>query len=215
MVRLPFPGPAELLRITERGYEAIEQAIALVPRLATLLDRVEQLVDRADQAIEAVDETRKRADALVAGVDQTRERADELVARTGAVVDTAQALVAQAEQLIGRGGQLRDAFEPSLQRLAPIAARLSESTSQAEVDAVVQLIDSLPHLVTSLDQDILPILGTLNTVAPDVRDLLNTMMEFNEILGSVPGLGRIKKRVEERQEAEDRDQAAVPTVTTY
>jgi hypothetical protein len=58
-----------------------------------------------------------------------------------------------------------------------------------------------------LEAEILPILATFGTVAPDVRDLLDTTMELNEILGSVPGLGRIKKRVEERQERQDLDRA--------
>ena len=121
----------------------------------------------------------------------------------------AEGLISTAERLTARGQALLDDFEPSLQKFAPIAERIAETISPDEVEAVVKLIDTLPELVGSLKQDILPILGTLGTVAPDIRDLLDTMREFNEIIGSLPGLGRIKKRVEERQEQQDyvRDEA--------
>jgi len=189
MVRFPVPGPRDLFRLTEAGYAALEQAIALVPRLALVLDRVEALTDRADAVVAAVDETRRRADTVVSRTDQVVGRAEQLIRR-------AEASSEQVNELLAR-------LDPSLQKLAPILQRIADTTDPREVQAVVQLIDVLPHLVRSLDTEILPILSTLGTVAPDVRDLLCTMRDFNEILGSVPGLGRIKKRAEERQEHAD------------
>ena len=48
----------------------------------------------------------------------------------------------------------------------------------------------------------LPVMTTLGTVAPDLHDLLDVSRELNEMLGKLPGLGRIKRRVEEEQAAE-------------
>jgi hypothetical protein len=80
---------------------------------------------------------------------------------------------------------------------------LADTTSAAEVDAMVGLIDALPNIVDKLDADILPVLDTLATVAPDLRDLLDVSKELNELISSVPGLGRVKKKIEEQQDAQD------------
>jgi len=169
MARLPVPGPRDLLRLTTGSYQALEQAIALVPRISSLIDQVERVVQRAD--------------TLVAEVERTRQRTDQVVEQAGALVGDLQ---------------------PALSQLLPLLEQLADTTSPAEVAAAVALIDHLPLVVAALETDILPILATLDTVGPDLRELLETSKEFNEILGSVPGLGRIKKRVEERQELLDR-----------
>jgi hypothetical protein len=82
-------------------------------------------------------------------------------------------------------------------------ARLSETTSPAEVDAMVALLDTLPNIAHKLDRDVLPVLDTLGTVAPDLRDLLDVSKQLNVMLGAIPGLGRIKKQIDERQEQDD------------
>jgi ABC-type transporter Mla subunit MlaD len=189
MVRLPVPGPRDLLRLTTESYQALEQAIALLPRLTTLIGQVERIVQRAD--------------AVVTEVERTRQRADQVIGQAGALVERTGTIVDSADELVGRASGLLDDFQPSLSQLAPLADQLARTTSPAEVAAAIALIDHLPLLVTALETDILPILATLDTVAPDVRELLDTTKEFNEILGSVPGLGRIKRRVEERQEILD------------
>ena len=258
MVRLPVPGPRDLLKIADRGYDAIEKAIALVPRVTDLLGEAEQIVRRVNTFIDELETTRDRADAVVTRVegvidqaeqvvDSTRTvvgqaaeivqstktvvdeaqsvvkstetvvgQASDIVRTTAVVVDQAEAIVVHtdsvvggAEQLLGRGGGLLGEFEPTLTALLPILNKLAETTDPDEVEALVRLIDTLPTLVGALQSDILPILHTLGTVAPDVRDLLDTTKEFNEILGSLPGLGRIKKRVEERQEHQDGQRRAV------
>ncbi|MEO6704010.1 MAG: hypothetical protein ABI140_07680 [Jatrophihabitantaceae bacterium] len=220
-MRLPLPGPGDLLRVADRGYDAIERAIALVPRIGRLIDQIEQIATRADAVVTDVDRTRRRADQVI-------DHTDELVARAGALVASAEQLLSKTNNLLGRAdgvlsttdgllshadgpvqkaSGLLDQFQPALTELAPILDQLAATTSPEEVAAVIKLIDTLPELVERLETEILPILGTFGTVAPDIRDLLETTREFNEILGSVPGLGRIKKRVEERQEQQDSERA--------
>ena len=50
-----------------------------------------------------------------------------------------------------------------------------------------------------MERDLLPVMRTLGTVAPDVHDLLDVSRELNGMLGKLPGMGRIKKRVDEQQ----------------
>jgi ABC-type transporter Mla subunit MlaD len=195
MARLPVPGPRDLLRLTTGSYQALEQAIALVPRLTVLVGQLERIAARAETALDGLDRTRQRADEVSA-------RADALVGQTGQVVAAAQAIT-------GRAGALLDEFEPTLDRLVPVADRLAATTSPAEVDAIVLLVDTMPELVDRLRKEILPILASMTNVAPDVRELLDTTKEFTAILGSLPGLGRIKRRIEEHEEEQDRERAEI------
>jgi ABC-type transporter Mla subunit MlaD len=108
-------------------------------------------------------------DALVTRIDDTRKAADDLIARIGATVDR---------------------FEPSLTALQPTLERLADTTSPQEVDALVDLVDTLPEVSKSMEHDILPILGSLSTVAPDLRELLRVSVELNEMLAHIPGVRR-------------------------
>ena len=58
------PGPKELLQLAERGYEAIEQAIALVPRMVVLVGEVEAVVAKVNTVMSKVDETQRAADRI-------------------------------------------------------------------------------------------------------------------------------------------------------
>jgi hypothetical protein len=84
-----------------------------------------------------------------------------------------------------------------LHKLQPILARIADLTTAKEIDAVVDLINAVPSVVDKLDSDILPVLDTLATVAPDLRDLLDICKELSELIGSVPGVSRVKKKIED------------------
>jgi hypothetical protein len=64
---------------------------------------------------------------------------------------------------------------------------------------MVALVDHLPLLVMKLETDVIPVLDSLGTVSPDLRELLNLTVELNELLANVPGLGRIKRRIEQEE----------------
>ncbi|SDP44737.1 hypothetical protein SAMN04515671_4271 [Nakamurella panacisegetis] len=184
-----IPGPNDLLKLAGRGYGAIETAIGLVPRLVTIVGEVEMIMVRVA--------------ALMDEVETTNRRAAGVVIRTETVVSRVETVVGRADVLTDRITPLLDGYQPVLARLEPMLARLADTTSPVEVDAIVQLVDTLPDLAEKMRQDIVPILDTLGTVAPDLRDLLDVSKELNEMLGALPGLGRIKKKIEERQEFED------------
>ena len=202
-----------------------DRAIPHRSRAAELVGQLERIAARAEAALDAVEQTRHRADQLV-------ERADGLVSRTERVIEGAGELVRQTEQvlsgtdqllagtgqvskradaLVSEAGQVVAQHPAALtdRLIAPILDRLASTTSPAEVDAVILLIDTMPELVERMRKEILPILSTMTNVAPDVRELLETTKEFTEILGSVPGLGRLKKRVEEREQQHDEERAEI------
>ena len=196
-MRLPVPGPRDVWQLLERGGDAVEQLLGAVPRLVSLLGDAELLVSRAGRLVDDIDATRTSADAVVARTDETVTRAD-------GVVERSDALLALLEPLNARLGTLLDSLEPPLTRLQPVLERLAETTAPHEVDAMVELIDHLPALAHKMEVDIVPVLDSLSTVAPDLHDLLDVSRELNEMLAKIPGMGRVKDRVEKQQEEEGR-----------
>ena len=196
-MRLPVPGPRDVWQLLERGGDAVEQLLGAVPRLVPLLDDAERLVTRARRLVDDIDATRTSADEVVARTDETVTRADTVVGRS-------DALLSQLEPLNARLGTLLDSLEPPLTRLQPVLERLAETTAPHEVDAMVELIDHLPSLAHKMEVDIVPVLDSLSTVAPDLHDLLDVSRELNEMLAKIPGMGRVKDRVDRQQEAEGR-----------
>ena len=171
-MRLPsVPGPRDLKAVVDRAGEGVEQLFAILPRVTALLTRAEQAVADVAALVARIEETRLEAAAVVSRTDETRARADALIG----------------------------ALEPSLTQLQPTLERLAETTHPDEVDALVQLIDHLPQLVEQVERDLLPVMRTLGTVAPDVHDLLDVSRELNGMLAKLPGMGRIKRRVDEQQ----------------
>ncbi|MGJ9411101.1 hypothetical protein ACHAAC_00170 [Aeromicrobium sp. CF4.19] len=189
-MRLTIPDPRTVPDLMARGGAAAETIMGLVPRAVGLLDAAEDLIDRVD--------------ALVARIETTREAADVVVERTDAVVSDANALivrtagtVASVEPTVAKGEALLSMLGPPLETLQPTLEKLAETTSPAEVEAMVSLVDQLPHLVMVLDRDILPIMASLGSVAPDIHELLDVTRELNEMLAKVPGMGIVRRRAAE------------------
>ena len=191
-VRLPpvpgipgVPGPRDVLALVDRAGEALEQAIAAAPRLTALLGEVERVVREVDRMLGEVD-------GLLQRIETTRVEAQRVVRRTDNTRTRADKLLAALEPHIG-----------PLEQLQPLLERLAETTDPDEVDALVALIDTLPVLASQVEGDVIPVMRSLSSVAPDVHDLLDLTRELNEMLARVPGMGRIKKRVDEQQAADD------------
>jgi ABC-type transporter Mla subunit MlaD len=185
-VRFPgIPGPRDLLALGERAGELLEQLVGAVPRLAALLQAAERVVaDIGD---------------LVAGIDETLGAADAVIARAAAATTSADALLLAAAAAEARLADLLDRLDPSLTALQPTLARLAETTDPREVDALVSLIDRLPVLAEQVERDVVPVMRTLSSVSPDLHDLLDVSRELNEMLAKLPGMRRIRKRVDEEQ----------------
>ena len=65
-MRLPVPGPRDVLQLVERGGDALETLLGAVPRLLSLLDQAEDLLGRVGGLLDRIEETRRGADELVA-----------------------------------------------------------------------------------------------------------------------------------------------------
>ena len=206
-MRLPVPGPRDVLSALERGGDQVEALIGAVPRMLALLGQAEVLVARASAVIDRVEAVAEAAAGEVARVGTVVDDAKVQIDRVRTVVDGAQeridsvgTVVDGAAVQVGRAASLMDVLEPPLTTLQPTLQTLADTTSPAEVEALVRLVDQLPGLTDSMERDVMPVLATLGSVAPDVHELLNVSRELNEILGKIPGIGRLKRRVEEEED---------------
>ncbi|HEX3650422.1 MAG TPA: hypothetical protein VHV49_18505 [Pseudonocardiaceae bacterium] len=151
----------------------------------------EQLVDAVPRLVALLGEIEEIV-RILRTIDDLEVRIADSVAKTLSIVDRIEPLVAE--------------FAPTLRQLHPIARRLVESTDPDEVDAVVRLVNDLPELVTKIHADVLPTLTALGSVPDDLREVLVTAKELNQIIASVPGLGRMRHRAV--REVFEQDQAA-------
>ena len=194
MLRLQLPGPRDALAVLAAAQALTEQALSALPRVLALLDAAERLLPRVDALITRIESTREAADAVVARTDGVITSVDRLIVRVAGTVGSVEPTIDRAQRLL-------DDFAPSLEKLRPTLERLAETTDPAEVDALVQLVDHLPLLVDKIEDHVLPMLESLQSVGPDIHDLLDATREVNEMLGKIPGMGRIRARVEEKQAA--------------
>ncbi len=181
-MRLPLPSVNELFGLPAKSYEAVETALSLIPRVVTVIGRVETLLGRVE--------------TLIGGIEHTQAGAAAAVLRTNEVVTSAAGLTSRLTPLIDR-------LQPTLETLEPILRELAATTSHKEVAGMVAIVDLVPEIALTFKTDIIPVIDTLGTVAPDLRDLLDMARELSEILGAVPGLGRVKRKIEEKQAQED------------
>jgi ABC-type transporter Mla subunit MlaD len=194
-MRLPLPDPRDAVMLVGQVRQLAEDVAGVLPRALTLLGQAEALIVRVDALIDRIDATNTRADEQIDRIDRTITSSDKLVLRAAGLVGSIEPTVARAQHLL-------DSFAPSLELLQPTLDRLAKSTSPEEVEALVRLIDHLPELVDRMIADILPIVENMQSVAPDIHDMLDTMHELNEMIAKIPGMGRIRQRVEDKQAAE-------------
>ncbi|GAA0607572.1 hypothetical protein GCM10009547_06870 [Sporichthya brevicatena] len=150
------------------------------------------------------------------------EDAEDLLAQTRIVVAAAAATTADAAATVGSAHAVtQDAagmvaqVQPELQRILPLLEKFAKGLSAAEVEAAIRLVDELPTLTRSLREDVLPILGTLDRVGPDINELLHVMDDVRRAVLGIPGFAFFKRRGEEileEQPAEPDDTPSEPNV---
>ena len=198
-----LPGPRDLAALVSLVERSSEQLAGLLPRAIDLLGGAERLLRDGSALIDRIETTRVDAQALVERTEVTRSRADELVISLEPTTRRAGELLASLEPTAERATALLEAMEPSLLKLQPTLERLAETTDPREIDAMVAMIDQLPLLAAKLETDVIPVLNTLTSVSPDLHDLLDVSRELNLMLGKLPGMGRVKQRVDDQQEIDE------------
>jgi ABC-type transporter Mla subunit MlaD len=195
-MRIRVPGPSVVLGGAVAAADALETALGLVPRAAEALTRVEALLDRAEKVADRAEKVADRADQVVSHVDETTKRAHAVLATAELVTRDAGRTVDGATGVLDRVDTSLVVWEPSLRKLAPSLERFAEALSPAEVTAAISLVDRMPLVLDHLENDVLPMLSTLERVGPDVHELLEVADDLRRVITGLPGIGLLRRRGE-------------------
>lgn len=194
-----LPGPLELFRLLDRTREAVEVALGLVPQVVELLREANTLTQEAREFLADTRLTQQQAAMVVAEVEMTRRQAQQIADRARRTETDAATAVREVRELVGDVQSLLARFEPTLGKLAPIADAIAEEVTMDDAEALTGLIHNVPELVDKLSNDVVPVLDSLDTVGSDLREVMDNTQQMDEMLGAVPGLGRVKKRIEKQK----------------
>jgi hypothetical protein len=184
--------------IPVRAVALIGQTELLINRITLAAGRAEELIDRVSavvtEAESAVADTRAITTAAAIAVDEAAAiatRAGTAVAEVGTVVTRANTVAGEIEVMVGD-------YSPTLRQAAPLAARFVSELTPDEVTAAIRMIDELPALQRHLVHDVMPLLGKLDQVGPDLHKLLEVTEDLHLAIAGLPGLKMLRRRGEER-----------------
>jgi hypothetical protein len=89
-----------------------------------------------------------------------------------------------------------------LRKAAPLARQFVDELSPEEITAAIRMVDAFPALQAHLIDDVLPLLGKLDQVGPDLHKLLEVTEDLRLAIAGLPGLKMLRRRGEERVEEE-------------
>jgi hypothetical protein len=134
---------------------------------------------------------------LLTTAESVVSRADDLLRRTEQLVTRSEKAVEHAEQVTAAAATQVAATAPVIQFV--------EEFSAHEVQAAIALVDELPRLARHLDDDVLPILTTLNRVGPDIHELLDVAKDVRQAVLGIPGFDYLRRRGEGKEPTDSSD----------
>lgn len=196
--------PAAALTAAGRLRSTAVALLALPGRALDLVDQMERLVSRLDALLESVRVTADRASAVADRAGEVAEQAGGVANEADRVARLSGGIAVEARGVVVGAGEAQQAvaalvadYRPALETLQPTLTRLAETVDPREVEAMVGLVDRLPPILDSVDRDVLPLLGKLNDMAPDLHSLLEAVDDLRRTVAGLPGIGLLKRRGDE------------------
>ncbi|NLU84599.1 ribulose 1,5-bisphosphate carboxylase large subunit [Rhodococcus sp. HNM0569] len=180
-----IPGPRE---VVGAAVAVARWGVGTATLVASLPARIESLVSGVERLLVEVEFVVARIDAVTDGAVAVHKRAAEVTDAAATVTETAAALSTAAQQLL-------EIYEPLALQAAPLAKKFVDDFSEEEVAAAIALVDQLPEL-TARTNAVMPILATLDTVAPEIHQLLETVKDVRQAIQGVPGFKYFRRRGE-------------------
>ncbi|MCT2057212.1 methyl-accepting chemotaxis protein [Dietzia cinnamea] len=205
--------------IVASATSTVDDVRTTVARADRMIDQVAGTVTDAEGVVRRVDGTIDSAEGVVARVGATVDTADELVLDAGPLIERVVPLIDFADSALAPVKPVVEALlvdaelDPEVARrvatrltevlvwadktvslLEPIADEVLESVDPEEIKAVVKFIDHLPALGESLETDIMPVLASMDTVAPEVHQILEVAQQCLEAVAGIPGFQLLRRR---------------------
>lgn len=184
---------SSLFRLPAVLTRPVAVALDTTVSLLALPGRVVGLVTAAEQTLAAVNEAVARTEAHIAATDRILGEVDGIVQAASQAVTTATVTIEQVDNLTARAAPLLASYAEPLQRLEPTVRRMADTTDPEEVDALVTLIDRLPRLASAMDVDVIPLLGRIEQIGPDLNELLDNVTDLNRMANRMPKVFRRRR----------------------
>jgi hypothetical protein len=185
-----------------------DNAEALIERAAVIVTEAALATAAATRIVEEAATVTAAAAGIVGEAAATTDAANAVVADAVVITGAASAVVGRAEATTADVTELLDGYAPTLRQAAPLAARFVAELTPEEVTAAIRMVDELPRLRAHLVNDVMPLLGKLDQVGPDIHALLGATQDLHLAITGLPGLKRLRRRGEERVAEEAAEQIA-------
>jgi hypothetical protein len=179
---------------------AAASALALVPRVEDLLSRTEALVARIEDVATRAEDAVDRTQVVIDGADAAVGRTNAVLGAGEASLRQSQGMLNGGQELMRRGDSLLTQFEQPLNNLLPSLQKFADTLEPHEVEAAITLIDRLPVLLGHVEDDLLPMLTTLDRVGPDVHEILEVVEDLRRVVTGLPGVSLFRRRADEEPE---------------
>jgi len=184
-----------LSRVVERADGAVGRIEEVMSQLEDALQQANPLLDRSRAVVKGVERTTVRVNAVVTGTEAAVVRGNDLLTTAAVAVEQGQAAVDGVRTATDR-----------VQDVLPLVERLAAALGVDDVDALVLLLQRLPTLIATLDGEVVPLVGELRQVEPELRAMFGIVDEMHDVITGVPGAKRLLRR-------SGSDDAAEPTAT--
>ena len=181
--------PARVLGLLDGAELLLTRVLAAVDRAETAISQVEAVISRAEAAIDQV------GGVLHGAEDTVREVRALTAAAALAIEEAARVSTDAGTVVVGRRAHRRDRRGDPGGLPAGAAPRGADGRPVRQPaqprggHGGVRLVDELPRLTHHLTENVLPILGTLDRVGPDIHDLLEVTRDLKLAIAGIPGLG--------------------------
>lgn len=162
----------------------------LPARVSVLLDDIEGLVGQVSVVVDGAARAVAAADAVIAACAT-------LVDRTAVVADETEVVVGSAARSAAVADELLALYRPLALEAAPLASRFVDEISEDEIHAAIKLFDQLPEMTERMTA-LMPILATLDTVSPEIHELLEVVKDVRQAIIGVPGFAFFRRRGEDK-----------------
>jgi hypothetical protein len=197
-------------RIVDEAGMITGEAAGLVIRAGTVTAGAAELIGEAGGVTAEASRLVDAAEAVTIGASGVLEKAERTTDAAGVVLGDASAATAAADTVVDQATaataevvQLLDGYLPMLRNAAPLPGRFVYEISPNEVAAAIRMVDELPKLREHLVEDVMPLLGRLDQVGPDLHNLLGVTQDLHLAIVGLPGLKMLRRRGEERVAEEE------------
>jgi ABC-type transporter Mla subunit MlaD len=187
----------------------VQEAATITTGAARLMDEAGAVTTGAARLVDEAGAVTAGAVRVLDGAGRATGAAEVLLADVTAATGAATAVVTQAEAAAAEAARLLAGYAPTLDKAAPLAARFVNDLTPDEVTSAIKMVDELPRLREHLVNDVMPLLGKLDQVGPDLHNLLAVTQDLHLAIVGLPGLKMLRRRGEERV-AEDEDRSKRP-----